>query len=176
MRNYQKINLNFSVFFIAVCLLFSASYFIMDWQWLTTANYRLHEMFGLPILLVYFFVPLSSIVGLILYYQYHRRTEKTAKKPINALLNTLSVVSFFLCVLTFSYFSGRVSTSGVVDNLSKYEMNNGYYINLNNTQISVSEKQYNSLDDNTAYSYSYYHGKWIFGKYSRLEYINAFDE
>ncbi|MDR0380697.1 MAG: hypothetical protein LBH86_01695 [Oscillospiraceae bacterium] len=176
MRNYQKMNLKFSIFFIVVCLLFSASYFIMDWQWLTTANYRLHEMTGLAISLGYFLIPVSVIAGLIIYFQYHRKTDKTAKKPLNMLFNTLSIVSLFLCVLTFSYFSGRISTSGVEQSLSKLKTDSGYFVTLNNTQIKVSEQQYKALNDGAAYLYSYYQGEWIGGKYSKLEYINAFEE
>ena len=169
-------NLKFSVFFIVVCLLFSASYFIMDWQWLTTANYRLHEMFGLLILIGYFLIPAGVIVGSIIWSRYHRKTEKAAKKPLNILLNSLSVIFLLVCVLTFSYFCGRTSTSGVEQSLSKVETNSGYFITLNDTQIKVSEQQYDALTDGAAYLYSYYHGEWIGGKYSKLEYINAFYE
>ena len=121
MRDYQKMNLKFSVFFIVICLLFTVSYFIMDWQWLTTANYRLHEMLGLPILIGYFLIPAGVIVGGIIWSRYHWKTEKAEKKPLNTLLNSLSVIFLLVCILTFSYFSGRTSTSGFEQNLSKYE-------------------------------------------------------
>ena len=66
--------------------------------------------------------------------------------------------------------------STVENILDKSRLNSGYFITLNNTQIKVSEQQYDALTDGAAYLYSYYHGEWIGGKYSNLEYINAFDE
>jgi len=176
MRDYCNKSKRFSILFIATCGVVVISFFLQDWQWLTDRNYHLHEMLSLPILAGCFLIPIEIIVGMVILVRYQKTTSKSEKKPLNAVLNVLSVFSLSLCILTVSYFTGRTITTGWESDLQKYEISQGFYVRVSNMEIQVGEQLFISINDDSPCQFSYVHGKWIGGEYYQLTYLKADDE
>jgi len=159
-----KNNRTMSVVFISTCAIFLLFLFLMEWDYLCNLSYRLHEFCALFVNAGLFLIPLEFVIGIVLWINY--RLEKDEKPLVNALLNTASVIVFFICISTFVFWMNGITTFGSTNEIGKQELNHGYFLHIDDKLFEVSQGQYDSLQLGKWYSFEYKHNNLIPNKYT----------
>ena len=160
-----KVNKSISIIFISTCATFLLFLFLSQWNFLNNLSYRLHEICYLPVYIGMFLIPIEAVVGIAAWMRNRKNGDKTT--IVNHLLNSISVIAFFLCVSIYIFLMNGVTSSGVIKDIEVHSVNQGYYIMLDNNMVEISDGQVSNIDNTKQwYRYEYKYNKLVSNKYT----------